>query len=60
MYRADHCQNYPVVETSMFVMISYSSFLMADAFGLTGIVSILFCGLIQARVLHCTALHTVA
>ncbi|XP_070842025.1 sodium/hydrogen exchanger 9-like [Chaetodon trifascialis] len=42
------CDN-PLLETSVFFLLSWSSFLTAEASGLSGIVAVLFCGLSQAR-----------
>ncbi|XP_071341178.1 sodium/hydrogen exchanger 9-like isoform X2 [Trachinotus anak] len=39
----------PLLETSVLFLLSWSSFLSAEASGLSGIVAMLFCGLSQAR-----------
>uniref|UniRef100_A0A3Q3NLQ7 Cation/H+ exchanger transmembrane domain-containing protein n=1 Tax=Labrus bergylta TaxID=56723 RepID=A0A3Q3NLQ7_9LABR len=39
----------PLVETSLFFLLSWSSFLSAEACGLSGIIAVMFCGLSQAR-----------
>ena len=39
----------PIVETSMFVLISWSAYLTAEAVDCSGIVSVLFAGIVQAQ-----------
>ena len=40
-------QRFPLLETSVFVLVSYCSFLLGEGFGLSGVVAILFCGITQ-------------
>uniref|UniRef100_A0A1X7TRM6 Sodium/hydrogen exchanger n=1 Tax=Amphimedon queenslandica TaxID=400682 RepID=A0A1X7TRM6_AMPQE len=47
MMKFSRLRNYPLLETSMFILMSYSSFVIAELASLTGIVAILFCVLLQ-------------
>jgi NhaP-type Na+/H+ or K+/H+ antiporter len=40
---------HPVLETGMLLLYAYSSYLFAQGLGLSGIVSILFCGIVMAH-----------
>jgi NhaP-type Na+/H+ or K+/H+ antiporter len=42
-------QMFPMLETAIFVLLSYATFLLGEGFGLSGVVAILFCGIAQVR-----------
>eukprot|EP00055_Hartaetosiga_balthica_P013817 m.72641 g.72641 ORF g.72641 m.72641 type:complete len:658 (-) comp8391_c0_seq1:111-2084(-) len=49
LFKFTDISRFPILETTMFVLLSYMSFLLGEGFGLSGIVSILFCGVGQAH-----------
>ncbi|KAK3521587.1 hypothetical protein QTP70_014766, partial [Hemibagrus guttatus] len=41
--------DFPLLETALFFLMSWSTFLLAEACGITGVVAVLFCGITQAH-----------
>ncbi|KAJ8266936.1 hypothetical protein GJAV_G00136370 [Gymnothorax javanicus] len=42
-------REFPLLETALFFLMSWSTFLLAEACGFTGVVAVLFCGITQAH-----------
>ncbi|KAM4546253.1 sodium/hydrogen exchanger 6-like [Fundulus diaphanus] len=42
-------RDFPLLETGLFFLMSWSTFLLAEACGMTGVVAVLFCGMTQAH-----------
>jgi solute carrier family 9 (sodium/hydrogen exchanger), member 6/7 len=49
MTKYTYIRHFPHLETALFILMSYSTFLASEALGLTGIVACLFCGIFQAH-----------
>ena len=47
MTKFTHVKDFPLLETSLFFLMSYSSYLLAEICSMSGIVSVLFCGIFQ-------------
>lgn len=48
-FKYTHIDRYPYLETAVVALFGYSSYLLAEGSGLSGIVSILFCGIVMAQ-----------
>ncbi|GAA6072376.1 sodium/hydrogen exchanger 6b isoform X1, partial [Tachysurus ichikawai] len=42
-------RDFPLLETALFFLMSWSTFLLAEACSITGVVAVLFCGITQAH-----------
>jgi solute carrier family 9 (sodium/hydrogen exchanger), member 6/7 len=42
-------RDHPLLETALFILMSYSTYLASEAAQFTGIVAVLFCGIFQAH-----------
>ena len=51
MTKFTHVKDFPLLETSLFFLMSYSSYLLAEICSMSGIVSVLFCGIFQVSIL---------
>ena len=47
MTKFTHIKDFPLLETTLFFLMSYSSYLLAEICEMSGIVSVLFCGIFQ-------------
>ena len=49
LFKYADMHRFPILETALLITYAYSSYLLAQGLGLSGIVSILFCGMVMAH-----------